>query len=122
MKAFASCYISEKLSEKSGIQVFALKPYSRLDAPVNTHADMLVFIIDKTVFCYDDYYNCNREVFDETLKYGYKIVPIKKECKSKYPDDVSLNALIMGKTIFANVKYIADEISAYAKNNNYKIR
>ncbi|MBQ7760661.1 MAG: hypothetical protein IJ400_01280 [Clostridia bacterium] len=111
--------IAKQLSEFVDDKVIALPPYSNLDSPVNSHADMLVSVLDNTIFIYKDYYEQNREVFDSIKKYN--IIPCEHKCKRDYPNDIGLNVLIMGKKIFCNSKFVAGELLEYAKNNNYKI-
>jgi len=105
----------------NNIPIYPLKQYSRLDIPVSSHGDMLLCIIDDTVFCYNDYYYDNVETFVEIEKQGKKIKFVSKECSSKYPNDIALNVLIMGKTIFCNTENTAPEITEYALQNGYEV-
>ena len=63
MIAVLSELISTNFEKASGIKALPLKPYSKLDLPVSSHADMLLCVIDKNVFCYKDYYNENIDLF-----------------------------------------------------------
>ncbi len=119
MRIFVSELISSEVAEKTNKDVFPLKPHQALDTPVSTHADMLVFVLDKRIFCYEDYYLDNKEIFDNAEKSGYIVVPLRINCNKKYPNDVALNILVMGKTLFANSKYISREILAYSTDNGY---
>lgn len=120
-KAFVSYNIASDILDNCGIEPLVLLPYEALDAPVNSHADMLVFVIENKIFCYKSYYEQNKAIFEEAGKMNYEIIQISKLCKKDYPNDISLNALIMGKTIFANLKHTAVEILEYANKNNYKL-
>jgi hypothetical protein len=120
-KVILSCQIAEKFREITGIDVISLAPYKKLDTPVCSHPDMLVFIIDKTVFCYAEYYDLNENSFIEMAKYGYKIVKIEKTCAPNYPNDISLNALNVGRFIFGKQKHLAKEIVDYAMENGYEL-
>ena len=116
-----SCLISEKFEKITGIKTCSLKPYNRLDLPVDTHADMLMCVIETNVYCYREYYEQNLEAFESIKDLGYNVITINKECGSMYPNDVALNALVVGKKIFCNIKCIAEEIIAFAKQSGYKI-
>lgn len=120
MIAIVSSLVSKEIEEKLNIATIPLPSYSKLDMPVSTHADMLVSLIDDNIFVYEDYYLNNEKLFSR-IKDDYKIVKIKKDCKKKYPDDIALNVLVMGKRIFARLDSIADEITSYAKKNGYKL-
>ncbi len=121
MIAVLSNLISEQFEKSTGIKALSLKPYSKLDAPVSTHADMLLCVIDNTVFCYKEYYLENIDLFNTIEQEGYNIIKVEKECSKKYPNDIALNALVIDKKLFCNEKYTANEIIEYAKNNDYKI-
>ena len=119
MKLFVSDSVSELIKGAIDISPLPLKPYDCLDAPVSSHADMLVFVLENRIFCYADYYLVNKDIFDIAENEGYKIVPVSKKCQKNYPYDISLNALVMGKVIFANLKYIAKEIINYAQEEGF---
>ena len=115
-----SSQIAEEFQKKTGFDVLALNEYSALDAPVSSHADMLLCVIDNNVFCYNEYYNKNISIFEKIEK-KYNVIKIEKECLNEYPNDVALNVLIIGKTIFSRLDSTAREIIEYAKNNGYKL-
>ncbi len=121
MKAVLSKLISEKFNKVTGIEVLPLEAFCDLDAPVSSHADMLICLIEKTVFCYEKYCLENSLVFDKISSLGYNIVKVKKPCAKEYPHDIALNVLVMGKTLFCNIKNTAEEIINFAKSNGYKI-
>ena len=120
-KIILSSQIADAFSKATGESVLPLKPYEKLDLPVNSHSDMLLFVIDKTVFCYKEYYEQNKETFFEIESFGYDIIKIEKECQKKYPSDISLNVLKVGKYLLGNKYNIAPEIITYAENNCYEI-
>ena len=121
MIALASHQISNIIQEAIGIRVLPLLPYNKLDEPVSSHADMLVCVIDRLVFCYSDYYLENIEIFNEIENRGYKIIKVNHHCGKKYPSDIGLNVLVIGKKIFCKKEFTAKEILSYAENNGYKI-
>ncbi len=107
-------------AKKTKIEVLPLAAYNKLDVPVASHADMLLCVIDKNIFCYDEYYCENIELFKK-IENSYNIIRIKKQCAKKYPNDVSLNVLVIGNTIFTKTSSTAKEIIDYATTNGYKI-
>ena len=74
MLAFVSCDIAEQFEKITGVEALPLMPYSRLDNPVSSHADMLINIIEDRIFCYEDYYLENKSVFKRAEDIGYSIV------------------------------------------------
>ncbi len=120
MIAMLSYEIAEKFTSETGIKSIALPSYDRLDMPVCSHADMLICKIDNKIFCYNDYYFNNKGVFS-SLENKYEIVRVQKPCMKKYPEDIALNVLVIGKRLFCNEKHTASEIKEYAKENGYKI-
>lgn len=121
MIAVLSHLISEQFERCTGIEALPLKPYLRLDVPVSSHADMLLCVIDRNVFCYRDYYLENIGLFNKIEKEGYRIIQIEKECSKKYPNDIALNVLVIDKKIFCNKKHVAKEILNFADENDYRI-
>ena len=120
MKALINEKISKEFETKTGISVFPLTSYSKLDTPVSSHADMLFCILDKTIFCYEDYVMDNG-IFNLLNGSGYDVVFVSNVCKREYPYDISLNVLVIGKFLFCNVKYTAKEILEYAEKNGYSV-
>ena len=111
--------IADILSKTINIEAIALPPYSKLDTPVNAHADMLVSVLEDKIFMYKDYYLKNREALNKIDK--NKLTLTEHNCSKEYPGDVALNALIIGKKMFCNIKHIAKELLDYATICNYKI-
>lgn len=120
MIALLSTQVANEFAKKTGIEVLALKEYRRLDTPVSSHVDMLICKIENTVFCYEDYYLENRSMF-EKIENNYKVVKVSKKCSRKYPNDIGLNALVIGKKIFSRLDSTAKEIVDYAEENGYKL-
>ena len=96
MKVLINHEIAKEFTTVTGIDVIPLYPYKKLDLPVCCHADMLFCVLDNTVFCYEDYvdeFNLLSVLFGE----GYEVEFVSKRCGNKYPDDIALNVLVMGK-------------------------
>ncbi len=120
-KAFVSCDAARILENHCSVQPLSLMPYSSLDTPVQSHADMLVFIMEGKIFTYKEYYEQNKKVFDEAKKEGYELVFVSKICGREYPNDIALNVLRVGKLLFSNLKHTAVEILEYAGECDYRL-
>ena len=121
MKVFLNSGICEAFTKATGISTLPLKEYGRLDKPVSAHADMLINIIEEKIFCYADYYLENREIFDEAMAMGYEIVKCAPPVSSEYPDDIGLNALIIGKKVIGKLDSLAPELKITALEKGYEI-
>ena len=121
MIALLSTQVANEFAKKTGIEVLALKEYRRLDTPVSSHADMLICKIENTVFCYEDYYLENREIFDLAESFGYRIIKCAPPVSNKYPYDIGLNALIIGKRVFGRVDCLCAELKKIAIERGYTL-
>ena len=121
MKAFVSYMLCDALEKTTLVRALPLPPYKKLDSPVSTHSDMLLCIIENTLFCYSDYYHENKDIFDEAEKDGYRIVKCAPPISSKYPYDIGLNVVVIGKRVFGNLKYICREITDFCNEKGYKL-
>ena len=120
MKVLINESIAKAFSSFTNLECVALPPYKRLSAPVACHADMLFCVIDDTMFCYEDYVK-ESGLLNELEKSGKRIVYVSNVCEGKYPSDIGLNVLIMGKTLFCNVAHTSKEILEYAKMREYEV-
>ena len=119
MVAVLSSQISESFFEKTNIKTLGLLPYDKLDTPVSSHSDMLLCVIENTVFTYNDYYYNNVELFEKIEK-KYKVIKVFG-CGREYPNDVKLNVLVIGKMIIGRLSSVASEVLDFAKKNGYKL-
>ena len=108
----------KKITDR-GFDPIILPADTRLPTPTNSHADMLLFLIDKIVFCNKKYFHDNYSIFKKIEEYGYTVNPCEFEVKNAYPYDVSLNQANVGNFIFGNSKACAEEILKYADNHSY---
>ena len=109
-------YISKNADKKiidalkqKGFETVLLAPFNVLSAPVNTHADMLLCAAGNMVFKHSDY----------TLEGDF--VSLTEKMGAKYPLDVLLNIAILGKHVFANVKYASKTVLEYLEKSGYTI-
>ena len=121
MKAFLNIEACKGFTEATGIEVCPLRPYKKLDLPVSSHADMLINIIEENIFCYEDYYWDNKEIFDIAEKNGYKVIKCTPPVSSQYPHDIGLNALVMDKRIFGKIDFLSTELKAIAIEKGYEL-
>lgn len=115
--------ILRTLNNEYNIETFKVIPNLDLDPAIASHADCLfiqlkhsTIIIDKT--------NYNRLVNYLTSKTvnsikNYTFIELDSTVKSPYPDDVKLNAKIIGDKIICNTSTIAHEVIDYAKKHGY---
>ena len=103
----------------NGFRIILLPADERLAVQVASHADMLIFNIDKNIFCNQDYYLKNKEIFNIIQEYGYSIIPSNFTVSADYPNDVSLNQGKIGKNIFGHKGACAKSILQYAESQGY---
>ena len=114
----APTYIKQGFSD-NGFTVILLPADKRLAPQVNSHADMLIFNIDNNIFCNQDYYQKNEEIFNIIQSYGYSVISSDFKVSADYPNDVSLNQGKIGKNIFGYKKACAKAILQYAESKGY---
>ena len=120
MKVLINEAYADEFSRFTNIECIPLPSYERLDLPVSCHADMLFCVIEDTLFCYKDYVKLNalEKIIADT---GKRIIYVDHVCEKSYPNDIGLNALVMGKTLFCNSKHTAKELIEFARSRGYKI-
>lgn len=111
--------VAMKFNKVSGIDVIPLPAYNRVAEPISKHADTLLCLVEDNLFVYKDYYEDNKSKFD--LIKNCKLRTVDRECGCIYPQDVGLNILVVGKKLFCNTKYTAQEVLAFAKEKRYEI-
>ena len=99
-----------------GYDVITFSPLENLDSEISSHADINLFRwCDGTLFI-------NESIKDEI---GEAVAPYRrvsvKDVFSPYPNDVKLNAALIGNNLMCNTKYVAKEILQYAEKNNIRI-
>lgn len=102
---------AEAVLSSLGHRTLRLPPHPRLQEPVSSHPDMLLFFAPNAVFCTKSYYEiATNELEEISLTYGYPIRFIEGEYGTEYPCDVLLNALPLGEHLFCNTKTVAKEL------------
>ena len=116
MRAYLSQNTDKKIIDalkQEGFEVKLLAPFSALESPVDTHADMLLLVVDDTIFVHKDY-EIDLDGFE-------KIIKIDEPISNKYPNDVLLNIAILGKNAFCNTKFASKTVLKYLEENNFSI-
>ena len=85
-------------------------PYER------DHADMQVLIINETAFVLS---RCKRLI--KVLSKRYNIVECGEYISGKYPDNVVLNAAVVGKRVIARLDSLDKKVKEYCINNGYEL-
>lgn len=111
-------YIKNGLLE-NGFEVVLLPRDNRLAPQVSSHADMLIFTLENTVFCNKAYYENNRSVFERIEEYGYKIDASEFTVSNEYPNDIALNQATIEKNIIGRKDSCAESILKHAKLFGY---
>ena len=112
---------ADKLSAL-GYRVLALPPFERLGAPVDTHADMLLFFGFGRLFCHEKYYGVNAELIELICKKtGLRVAVSNEHTDTKYPFDVLFNACTVGDKLICNEKTVSKLILTAALQSGYKI-
>lgn len=117
--ANANNFINEGFCN-NGFNVISLPADKRLAPQVESHADMLIFNLDDTVFCNEFYYKNNIEIFDLISKYGYQINASSFSVSDRYPCDIALNQARIKKTIIGRADSCAESILKYANDHEYE--
>ena len=87
-----------------------LIPYER------DHADMQCLILHDTAFVLRE---CPR--LAAALKPYYRVILTRSDIGGEYPDNIRLNAAVLGKNIIANTKYLDESVKEYAKQHGYQM-
>ena len=107
MPKFAVCdkRISNACAESLndfGFEIIKLPPFSRLPAPVASHPDMLMCILGDKIVTHKEYFEQNRDIFNVIASISKKeIITSDDKVMSTYPFDISLDALVLGGSVFS---------------------
>jgi len=104
-----------------GFNLKILPCTTNLDMPIRSHADMLIFNLEKSIFCSKGYYKLAENVFCDLAEYGYQIVKCDTELDADYPHDIPFNVALFKNTLIGNTKYTASEIIEYASSHKFDI-
>ena len=100
--------------EKLGARCVSLPPFSALQKPVASHADMLLLACEGTLFVHKDYPFSSFDPFDN-------VITVNGPISSKYPNDILLNIAIVGNCVFANTKFASKTALDFLSEQGKKI-
>ena len=101
-----------------GIETVEISPDRRLDASVSSHADMLCHHLGgRKIVCAKG----NMALIDELSKYGFTVSESNDCIQKPYPADIALNALRIGKKLFAKNSYLDHAIVRYCEDQKIRI-
>lgn len=94
--------------------VILLPEYDKLPFPVASHADMLFFAYRKKLFCFAEYLNANKELFENL---NADLFPIAQTPTPDYPNDIILNSVLLKENsdhpfILGLEKFMSKELKA----------
>ena len=92
------------------VNIEKLIPYER------RHADMQCLIIDDTAFVL----SCCSEIA-ESLKLDHKVILCGDNIDSNYPDNVPLNAAVVGNNVIARLNSLDAKVKEYCINRGYTL-
>lgn len=105
----------KRLSEL-GYHVFYTEPLPQLISYERYHADMQCLIFDDHAFVLKE-----STSLADTLSEYYHVVLTEENIGGKYPDNVRLNAAVVGNTIVANLKALDKKVLTYAEKAGYQL-
>lgn len=100
--------------------VITLPPDPLLAPPVSSHPDMLITIINKTLFCHNEYYKIAADKIDFILSLcGLDLICVNSPRGAVYPLDVGLNTLVLQnqQKLIARRDALAPELLPYLAAN-----
>lgn len=112
MLAYISQNADSKITEalkQDNFEVRLLAPFSALESPTDTHADMLLLDVNCKIFKHEDY------LIDGEFE------SISEPMGAKYPHDVLLNIAVVGSHAFCNVKHASKTVLKYLEDNGYTV-
>ena len=80
------------------------------------HADMQCLILNDTAFVL----NCCKSLAN-ALKSAYNVVLCADDIGGEYPQNVALNAAVLGKNLICRVDSLDDKVKAYCKANGFTL-
>lgn len=107
---------------REGFITIPLPSNEKIEFPVSTHPDMIIFVGFGSLVCHRDYYLNNQELIDSLVNiHSLCLLISDEEICSKYPDDAIFNACIVGNTLICNTKHISKLLLEVATTNGANI-
>lgn len=125
-----SVIVDERISEKClrGLMLHGFDPITLLPDPclgeaVASHPDTVLFKLDGEIFTTADYCDAAAYVFSDIRERAphIKITFTSDTRSDSYPADCKMNALVMGKRIFARLDSLSPAIIALSTARGYEL-
>ena len=106
-----------------GLHVIKLPPDRSLGEAVASHPDTLLFYHNKRIITTAEYCDEAAYIFSDVREMcpDVKISFTSDVRGKKYPEDCSMNCLVISDKIFCNTEYVSDAIKDYAKGTGLKM-
>ena len=106
-----------------GFKVIALPPDLSLGEAVSSHPDTILFRADNEIITTADYCDCASYIFSDLREYCREVkISFSSETRGKkYPRDCIMNALVVGKRIFAKSDTLSEAVREFAERRGYEI-
>ena len=94
-----------------------------LGEAVCSHPDTVLFRLENEIFTTADYCDAAAYVFSDLREYAPHIkINFTSDIRgSRYPDDCKMNALVMGRRIFAKTDSLSPTVISAARKNGYEL-
>lgn len=102
--------------QRRGYHVIPSEYIERLIPYERDHADMQCLIIDDTAFVLSC---CDRLI--KELRERYRVVVCGEDIAGKYPENVRLNATVVGKTLIGRIRSLDENVKYYCRTHGYEI-
>ena len=103
-----------------GFDTITLQCDARLQTPVSSHADMLIFPIKDRIF-YSEGYSIENSLLQLLSQYGYTAVKCKRPILDKYPHDIAFNLAFIDGKMYGKTDFAAEEIIDFAHESSISI-
>ncbi len=117
-------YVSEHISKeacnclsKISEQIIRVGQNPYLPVPISTHADVQMLVIDDTLILTEELYDKLKITIPDNIIIAFS----DKNHTDKYPGDVNLNALYIGKYIFANLNSLDETVKKVCSEKDISI-
>lgn len=114
--------IIKTLNNKYNINTVTVNKNPALDAPISKHADCCLLQLNNNVFIEQNNYINIVNYLTSTIgeeKSNFHIIP--ESVFSPYPNDVPLNAKVIGDKIICKAKYLSETVTKYALEFGFDI-
>ena len=109
----------EKSLTERGFEIIKLPPSPRLQTPVASHPDMLMFMIGDRLICHSSYFMIAKDTLQRIAHRGDLEIELSDEIFScDYPNDVLFNSALLGDRLICRKKSTSELIKARMQDEN----